>query len=104
MGRREAPQSCRVDRVLSLTGYRPDTSMLEEMQVHVSPVTGGAGALVRSLMDIKDCLSPIVVSPESLASGEKNFLLIGHKSYGRLNNFLMRSGREQLDTIFSLLK
>lgn len=55
-------------------------------------------------MDIKDCLSPIVVSPESLASGEKNFLLIGHKSYGRLNNFLMRSGREQLDTIFSLLK
>jgi hypothetical protein len=104
VGRREAPHSCRVDRVLSLTGYRPDTSLLEELQINVSPVTGGAGALARSLMDIKDCLSPIVVSPESLASGEKNFFLIGHKSYGRLNNFLMRSGREQLDTIFSLLK
>lgn len=104
VGRREAPQSCRVDRVLSLTGYRPDTSLLEELQINLSPVTGGAGALARSLMDIKDCLSPVVVSAESLASGEKNFFLIGHKSYGRLNNFLMRTGREQLDAIFALLK
>ena len=104
VGRRGASQSCRVDRVLSLTGYRPDTSMLDELQIHVSPVTGGAGALARSLMDIKDCLSPVVVSPESLGSGEKNFFLIGHKSYGRLNTFLMRSGREQLDTIVSMLK
>jgi hypothetical protein len=104
VGRREAPQSCRVDRVLSLTGYRPDTSLLEELQIHLSPVTGGAGALARSLMDIKDCLSPVMISPESLASGEKNFFLVGHKSYGRLNNFLMRTGREQLDAIFRLLK
>jgi hypothetical protein len=46
----------------------------------------------------------VVVTPESLASGEKNFFLIGHNSYGRLNNFLMRTGREQLDSIFGLLK
>lgn len=104
VGRREAPQSCRVDRILALTGYRPDTALLEELQINLSPVTGGAGALARSLMDIKDCLSPVVVTLESLASGEKNFFLIGHKSYGRLNNFLMRTGRDQLDTIFTLLK
>ncbi len=103
VGRPETPHRCRVHRVVSLTGYRPDMSILEELQLNVSPVTGGAGGLARSLMDIKDCLSPVVVSPESLASGEKNFFVIGHKSYGRLNNFLMRTGREQLDTIFTLL-
>jgi hypothetical protein len=93
----------RVAKGLSLTGYRPDASIFEELQVSLSPVTGGAAGLAKSLMNITDCLAPVRVAPEALDSGEKNFYLVGHKSYGRLNTFLLRSGLEQLEQIFKKL-
>jgi hypothetical protein len=103
VGRGENRRTVRVQLILSLTGYKPDTSILEELQVRLSPVTGGAAGLAASLMDIKDCLSPVAVPPENLESGENGFYLVGHKSYGRLNAFLLRSGLEQLDMIFKRL-
>lgn len=100
VGRGEKKEVIQVNRILSLTGYRPDTSNIDELQVQVSPVTGGAFGLAKSLMSITDCLSPVVVPPENLSSGEPGFFFIGHKSYGRLNTFLLKSGLEQLEMIF----
>lgn len=103
VGRGEERSSVRVQKILALTGYRSDLSYLEELQVQVSPVTGGAGGLAQSLLSITDCLAKVEVPPERLESGEKNFFMAGHKSYGRLNTFLLRSGLEQLDLIFNRL-
>ncbi|MFN0117606.1 MAG: NAD(P)-binding domain-containing protein [Elusimicrobiota bacterium] len=91
----------RVDHILSMVGYKPDLEMVSELQCMNSFVTNGAAGLSKALMDIKDCLSPVVVKPEQLQSGEHGFYFIGHKSYGRLNKFLLRSGLQQLDLIFS---
>ncbi|MCG3205595.1 MAG: hypothetical protein KCHDKBKB_02317 [Elusimicrobia bacterium] len=100
VGRGEWKNEIKAQKVLSLTGYRPDRSYLEELQLNVSPVTSGAGGLAQSLLSVTDCLAKIDVPPQKLESGEKNFYLVGHKSYGRLNNFLLRTGLEQLDLIF----
>jgi hypothetical protein len=42
VGRGDNRETVTVDRVLSLTGYRPDPSYFEELQVGISPQTGGA--------------------------------------------------------------
>ena len=88
------------DEVVSLTGYRPDLSFLSELALEISPVTEGSAGLARALSGVTDCLSVPRVRPESLASGEPGFFLIGAKSYGRSRNFLIRTGLEQLESIF----
>jgi hypothetical protein len=103
VGRSPGGEAVRVEKVLALTGYRPDLSYLSELQVRISPATEGAGGLAQALANIKDCLSPVVVRPEQLESGEPGFHLVGHKSYGRLNSFLLRSGLEQLEALFRKL-
>ena len=62
----------------------------------------GAAGLAKSLASAADGRAA-AVRPEDLESGEKNFYMIGHKSYGRLNSFLLRAGIQQLDMIFSRL-
>ena len=92
-----------VDRVVSLTGYRPDWSFLSELPIEISPVTEGAGRLSRALANVTDCLSPPHVAPRDLESGEPRFYAIGSKSYGRSRAFLLRSGFAQTETILDSL-
>ena len=66
-----------VDQIVSLTGYRPDLAILEELQCEISV--------------------------KKLASNEKNFFIIGHKSHNRDGNFLIQSGFKQLEYIFNSL-
>ncbi|HKA37896.1 MAG TPA: FAD-dependent oxidoreductase [Thermoanaerobaculia bacterium] len=89
------------DEVVSMTGYRPDLSFLSELALEISPATEGSARLARALAGVTDCLSVPRVRPEDLASGEAGFYLIGAKSYGRSRNFLIKSGLEQLDSIFA---
>jgi hypothetical protein len=88
-----------VDELVALTGYRPDLSFLSELALDVAPATEGAGGLARALTCVTDCLSVPAVAPADLASGEANFHLVGHKSYGRSRAFLLRTGYAQLETI-----
>jgi thioredoxin reductase len=83
----------------AFTGYRPDLSFLDELQLEISPVTGGAAGLARALGNITDCLSVPRLSPADLASGEPGFAMIGSKSYGRLRTFLLASGYTQSETV-----
>jgi thioredoxin reductase len=103
VGRGDKYDDIQIQKILSLTGYRPDLSYLQELQVQVSPVTGGAAGLAKSLLSITDCLSPVVVTPDQLRSGEDGYFMIGHKSYGRLNSFLLRTGLAQIEEIFKIL-
>ncbi len=88
------------DEIVSMTGYRPDLTFLSELALEISPATEGAAGLSRALAGITDCLSVPRVRGEDLASGEHGFFLIGAKSYGRSRNFLIRTGLDQLESIF----
>jgi hypothetical protein len=87
------------DVLCAFTGYRPDLSFLDELQLEISPVTGGAARLARALANITDCLSVPRLGPADLASGEPGFAMIGSKSYGRSRTFLLASGYAQAETI-----
>ena len=88
------------DDLVSMTGYRPDLSFLSELALEISPVTEGSAGIARALSGVTDCLSVPRIRPEDLASGEPGFFLVGAKSYGRSRNFLIRTGLDQLDSIF----
>jgi len=96
-------QEVEVDEVISLTGYRPDLEMLRELTADFSNISEGARGLYRALTNVTDCLAKIEVAPKDLQSGEPNFFVVGIKSYGRNPGFLLQSGYDQLDGIFSLL-
>lgn len=92
-----------VDEIVSLTGYRPDLSIVSELAIEVSPVTEGAARLARAVSNVTDCLSVPVVGAADLASGEPGYWMIGHKSYGRARTFLLSTGYAQLETILDNL-
>ena len=87
------------DVILGFTGCQPDLSMLRELQVRISSVSQGAEGIYRALSNVTDCLSVPSLSPRDLDSGEPGFYLIGAKSYGRMNTFLLKNGVEQLEAI-----
>jgi hypothetical protein len=99
----EGGRSLLVDEVVALTGYRPDLAPLAELQLEISPVSEGADRLYRAISNITDCLSVPQLAPADLASGERNFHLVGAKSYGRARTFLLRTGLAQLETILDMV-
>jgi len=100
-----------VDRVLALVGYRPDTSIFRELQVHLCYATEGPMSLSAAVLaaDLKtpgragDCLSQVSHGPESLRTTEPGFFILGAKSYGRNAAFLLTIGHRQILDALSLL-
>ncbi len=92
-----------VDEIIALTGYRPNLKMLRELTAEFSGVSEGIAGLYRALTNITDCLAKIEINPKDLQTSEPNFFVVGMKSYGRNAGFLLKSGVEQLEAIFSLL-
>lgn len=92
-----------LDEIVALTGYRPNLEMLRELSAEFSGVSEGVAGLYRALTNITDCLAKIEVNPKDLQTGEPAFFLVGIKSYGRNSGFLLKSGVEQLEAIFSVL-
>lgn len=92
-----------VDEVISLTGYRPNLEMLRETTVEVSNITEGSRGLYKALSNITDCLAKIEINPKDLQSGEPNLFIVGVKSYGRNPGFLLQSGLDQLESVFSTI-
>jgi thioredoxin reductase len=87
------------DRVCAFTGHRPDLSFLDELQLEISPVTGGPARLARVFANVTDCLSVPCIAPADLASGEPGFSIVGSKSYGRSRTFLLAAGYAQTATV-----
>ena len=92
------------DRVLALTGFVPDASIYRQLQVHECYATSGPMKLAAALLGSgNDCLAQETHGAETLLNPEPNFFILGAKSYGRNNTFLMRVGWEQVDEVFSLI-
>lgn len=94
-----------VDRIVSLTGSVGDARMYRQLQVHECYATSGpmrlAGALLAS--SSADCLTQESQGPDTLRNPEPDFFILGSKSYGRNNTFLIRVGWEQVREVFSVL-
>jgi hypothetical protein len=60
-----------------------------------------AGALLGA--GSSDCLTQTSHGADTLTNPEPGFFILGSKSYGRNNTFLMRIGWEQVGEVFGLL-
>lgn len=92
-----------VDEIIALTGFRPNLEILRELTAEFSGISEGVSDLYRALTNITDCLAKIDIKPQALQTGEPNFFVAGIKSYGRNPGFLLKSGVDQLEAIFSML-
>jgi len=99
------PETARVDRVLALTGYVGDHTLYRQLQVHECYATCGPIKLSAALLGAAagDCLDQTTHGADTLTNPEPGFFLLGSKSYGRNNTFLMRIGWQQVDEVFGLL-
>lgn len=94
-----------VDAIVSLTGSVGDASLYRQLQVHECYATSGPMKLAAALLSggSADCLEQEALGAETLKNPEPNFYILGSKSYGRTNTFLLRVGWEQVDEVLTLL-
>jgi hypothetical protein len=94
-----------VDRILSLTGYVGDAGLYRQLQVHECYATSGPMKLSAALLGAAggDCLTQTTHGVETLTNPEPGMYILGSKSYGRNNTFLMRVGWEQVGEVFARL-
>ncbi len=95
----------RFDNVVAHAGFRPDTSMYEELQVHAHPATDGPFDLASELISRGgDCLNQAAPTAESLSTSEPGFFVLGSKSYGRSSQFLIQDGLKQISAVMPLVQ
>lgn len=94
-----------VDRILSLTGFVGDHRLYRQLQVHECYATGAPIDLSAALLgdSAGNCLDQVSHGPEVLRNPEPGFFILGMKSYGRVNQYLMRIGWDQVSDVFGLL-
>jgi thioredoxin reductase len=94
-----------VDRVLALTGYVGDAGLYRQLQVHECYATSGPMKLSAALLGAAggDCLTQTSHGVDTLTNPEPGLYILGSKSYGRNNTFLMRVGWEQVAEVFGAL-
>lgn len=93
-----------VDEIIVCTGFRPDLAMLSEVRL-------GLDAWLESPIALAPLIDPNehscgTVRPHGareLAHPEKDFYIVGMKSYGRAPTFLMATGYEQARSVVAML-
>lgn len=100
-----SPEEVEVDRVLSLTGAVGDHEIYRQLQVHECYATSGPMKLSAALLGDSggDCLEQASHGVDTLKSPEPSFFLLGQKSYGRNNTFLLTVGWGQVAEVFQEL-
>lgn len=95
------PHAFVVDRVVGVTGFRPDLSILSELRLSLDPAVQATPALA-PLID-PNLHSCGTVRPHGEAElrhpAEPGFYVAGMKGYGRAPTFLMATGHEQVRSI-----
>ncbi|MBP2558363.1 thioredoxin reductase [Neorhizobium galegae] len=93
-----------MDQVVVATGFRPDFSFLRELRLSVDPAVEAPPALA-PLIDpnLHSCGTVPPHGVDELSHPEKDFYIVGSKSYGRAPTFLMRTGYEQVRSVVAEL-
>ena len=94
-----------VDVVVAMTGSVGDASIYRQLQVHECYATEGPMSLAATLLGSAggDCLTQVSAGVDALRNPEPRFFVLGSKSYGRNNTFLLRVGWEQVEEVFAAL-
>ncbi|WP_223627699.1 FAD-dependent oxidoreductase [Microbacterium sp. EST19A] len=92
------------DRVVVLTGFRPDLSFLSELRLELD-ATLQAPVRIAAEVDpnVHSCGSVAATGAIDLAQPEPDFYLVGAKSYGRAPTFLALTGYEQVRSVVAEL-
>lgn len=94
-----------IDLIISNTGAQPDRNLYANLNVHECYRSKGPMGLAVKLLSSSstDCLKQTSYGASSLKTTEKNFYILGNKSYGKQTNFLLRIGFEQVEEVFQLI-
>ncbi|WP_104181383.1 NAD(P)-binding protein [Arthrobacter sp. B0490] len=89
-----------VDVLVPATGFRPNLAMLRELRLELDPAVEAPRAL-GPLIDpeFHSCGTVPAHGADVLAHPEKDFYLVGMKSYGRAPTFLLATGYEQVRSV-----
>ena len=106
-GPRPGESTIQTDFLVSNCGYRPDSELYQELQMHQCYATEGpmnlAAAMMPSSGGSADCLKQVAPGAATLLNPEPGFLILGMKSYGRGSRFIMKIGHEQVEHAMTLL-
>ncbi|MED3782548.1 NAD(P)-binding domain-containing protein, partial [Heyndrickxia sporothermodurans] len=93
-----------IDEMIVNTGNRPDFSILREVRTSIDTATESVKALA-PLIDpnIHSCGTVRPHGEKELRQPEKDFYIVGAKSYGRAPTFLMATGYEQVRSVVAYL-
>ncbi|EZH73458.1 hypothetical protein ATO12_16085 [Aquimarina atlantica] len=93
-----------IDEIVSNTGSRPNLEMIREIRTDLD-------ASLESVFDLAELIDPNVHScgtvrphgEKELRHPEKDFYIVGSKSYGRAPTFLMTTGYEQVRSVVAYM-
>lgn len=93
-----------IDEIVVNTGSRPDLSILSELRLDIDQTTESTRTLA-PLIDpnVHSCGTVRPHGEKELRHIDKNFYIVGMKSYGRAPTFLMATGYEQVRSIAAAL-
>ncbi|MDM5214023.1 NAD(P)-binding domain-containing protein [Peribacillus sp. NJ4] len=93
-----------IDEIVVSTGFRPDTSFLNEIRINLDSAVESIDELA-PLIDpnIHSCGTVRPHGEQELRHPEKNFYIVGMKSYGRAPTFLLATGYEQVRSVVAYL-
>ncbi len=92
------------DRVVVLTGFRPDLSFLSELRLELDPTLQAPVRIAAEIdPNVHSCGSVAATGAADLAQPEPDFYLVGAKSYGRAPTFLALTGYEQVRSVVAEL-
>jgi thioredoxin reductase len=97
-------QEIKADEIVVATGFRPDLSFLREVRLDLDPALECPAAL-GPLIDpnVHSCGTVRPHGYVELKQPEKDFYIVGMKSYGRAPTFLLATGYEQVRSIAAAL-
>jgi len=93
-----------VDEIVVATGFRPDLSLTRELRLALDPWLE-APATLAPLVDpnVHSCGTVYPHGAAELAHPERDYYVVGMKSYGRAPTFLLLTGYEQVRSVVSAL-
>ena len=92
------------DRVIVLTGFRPDLSFLSELRLELDSTLQAPTRIAAEVdPNIHSCGSVAATGAADLAHPEPGFYMVGAKSYGRAPTFLALTGYEQVRSVVAEL-
>jgi thioredoxin reductase len=93
-----------IDEMISNTGSRPDFSFIREIRLSIDPSLESVSAIA-DLIDpnIHSCGTVRPHGEKELRHPDRDFYIVGSKSYGRAPTFLMATGYEQVRSIVAAI-